>query len=298
MGTKIENLQVTKVIDGDTIKVSRQGEEETLRLICVDTEESQPGGSKPVTEAGKKAAEMAKEYFASPGGGLTQVDIEFDTDDPVEVCLTKHRGNYGRLLCYVHRGGENYNLKLVREGWSPYFVKYGRSRLFHKQLMVAEAEAQANDRMIWDPVTNQCGHSRDYTTLLPWWALRASIVEDYRQIGLPASVLSVRLDYPKLLESAEVNQIVTIFCDLQGGINKWTSGGAVIYAGSKFHKFNLWLPDAESDEMALILRLLEKRYTGQGRGYVYVSGTAEKYRDMPQIVLTDIKQISDFPTGD
>ena len=295
IGTRIENLKVTKVVDGDTIRVLLQNQEESLRLISVDTEESQPGGSKPVTEAGKAASAMAKEYFAAPGGGLAQVDIEFDSDDPVAVCLAKHRGNYGRLLCYVHKGGENYNLKLVKEGWSPYFVKYGRSRLYHRQMTQAEAEAQAHNRIIWDPITNQCGESRDYGALLPWWGLRASIVEDYRQTGVPAGVLSVRLNYQELVEAAETNQFATIFCDLQGGINKWTGGGALIYAGSKYHRFNLWIPNAQSDETAPLLRLIEKRYAGQGRGYVYVSGNVKKYGNKPEIVLTDIEQISDFP---
>lgn len=295
MGTRIKNLLVTKVVDGDTIKALIEGEEESLRLICVDTEESHPGGSKPVTEAGKAASAMAKEYFALPGGGLTQVDIEFDTEDLLEDCLIKHRGNYGRLLCYVHKAEENYNLKLVKEGLSPYFVKYGRSRSYHKQLMTAEAEAQAHNRVIWDPVTNQSGESRDYGELLPWWGLRASIVEEYRQTGVPAGVLSVRLDYQELVKAAEINQFATIFCDLQGGINKWTGGGALIYAGSKQHKFNLWIPDAQNENKAPLLRLIEKRYAGHGRSYVYVSGNVKKYGDKPEIVLTDIEQISDFP---
>lgn len=295
MGTKIENLQMTKVIDGDTVKVLIKGKEESLRLACMDTEESQPGGSKPVTEAGKAASAMAKQYFSLPGGGLPQVNLEFETDDPEEVCLVKHRDNYGRLLCYLFKGDENFNLKLVREGWSPYFVKYGRSRLYHEPLLQAEAEAQAHNRMIWDPKTNQGGASRDYTTLLPWWGLRDSIVEDYRCAGVPAGVLSVRLDYQKLVKAAETNQFVTVLCDLQEGINKWPGDGALIYAGSKFHKFNLWIPEAHSEAMAPLLRLIEKRYTGQGRGYVYVSGKVEKYNNIPQIVVTELKQISDLP---
>ena len=40
MGTRINNLQVTKVVDGDTIKVLLDGKEEPLRLTNVDTEES------------------------------------------------------------------------------------------------------------------------------------------------------------------------------------------------------------------------------------------------------------------
>jgi hypothetical protein len=98
-----------------------------------------------------EASEMAKQYFATSGGALDRVDVEFDTDDPVEVCLVKHRDNFGRLLCYVHKGDENYNLKLTREGWSPYFVKYGRSRLIDAQFMAAEAEAQAKRSVVWDP---------------------------------------------------------------------------------------------------------------------------------------------------
>jgi micrococcal nuclease len=295
LGTKIKNLSITKVIDGDTVKVLIKGKEESLRLACVDTEESQPGGSKPATEAGKAASAMAKKYFSLPGGGLSQVDLEFETDDPVEVCLAKHRDNYGRLLCYVFKDGENYNLKLVKEGWSPYFVKYGRSRLYHEQLLQAEAEAQAHNHVIWEPKTNQGGASRDYTTLLPWWALRDSIVEDYRRIGVPAGVLSVRLDYQKLVKAADTSQSVTVLCDLQEGINKWPGEGALIYAGSKFHKFNLWLPETHSEAMVPLLRLIEKRYAGQRRGYVYVSGKVEKYNNIPQIVVTEMKQISDLP---
>lgn len=295
MGTKIENLQMTKVIDGDTVKVSINGKEESLRLACMDTEESQPGGSKPVTEAGKAASAMAKKYFSLPGGGLPQVDLEFETDDPEEVCLDKHRDNYGRLLCYLFKDGENYNLKLVKEGWSPYFVKYGRSRLYHEPLLQAEAEAQAHHHVIWDSKTNQGGPSRDYPTLLAWWGLRDSIVEDYRRIGLSAGVLSVRLDYQELVKAAEAKQFVTVLCDLQEGINKWPGDGALIYAGSKFHKFNLWLPEAYSEAMIPLLRLIEKRYTGQGRGYVYVSGKVKKYNNIPQIVVTELKQVSDLP---
>ena len=45
MGTRIADLQVTKVVDGDTVKVMLDGVEESLRLACVDTEESLPGGT-------------------------------------------------------------------------------------------------------------------------------------------------------------------------------------------------------------------------------------------------------------
>ena len=295
MATRIPNLQVTKVVDGDSIKISLNGKTESLRLICVDTEESHSGGSKPVTAAGKAASEMAKKYFATDGGRLAKIDIEFDTDDPVEVALQKHRDNYGRLLCYVHKDGENYNLKLIEEGWSPYFVEYGRSRLYHRQMTEAEWAAKAYNLMIWNPITNAKIPSRNYDNLLPWWSMRGSIVEEFRLSEATAGVLSVRLHYPKILVASEKAKSITIFCDLQAGINKWIGGSALIYAGSVYHKLDLWIPDAEADEMAPLKRLIEKRYAGLGRGYVYVSGKVEQYKGKPQIVLKDIKQLSDFP---
>ena len=79
-GTTIEDLKLTKVVDGDTVKVEIDGKEESLRLCCLDTEESWVGGSKPVTNAGKLASKWAKEYFGVneegfPTGNVTVTAI-------------------------------------------------------------------------------------------------------------------------------------------------------------------------------------------------------------------------------
>lgn len=296
MGTQINDLPVTKITDGDTIKVQLRGEVESIRLACVDTEESLPGGGKPVTNAGKAASAMAKEYFAKADGSLISVSLEFDTDDPVDVSLNKHRDNYGRLIAYVHKGDENYNLKLLREGFSPYFVKYGRSRVYHEAFMAAEAQAQAHEHVIWDPLFNSGGPSRDYRTLLPWWSMRDGIVQDYRTDPRAANALSVRLDYRKILEAAAEREHVTVLCDIQQGVERWPGDGALIFAGSKHHRFNLWIPNATSAGSASIIRLIERRYAGEGqRGYVYVCGEAKTFNDTPEIVLKSISQLSDHP---
>lgn len=306
-GTGIKNLKLIKVIDGDTIKLRLNNEQESIRLICLDTEESQHGSDKPITNAGILASKWAKQYFGANEQGIPNGDVhvalEFDTNDPVQVCLNKHRDNYGRLLCYVYKAGdpENYNVRIVREGWSPYFVKYGRSRLYHRQFVEAEVEAQAKGLGIWNPKTDAGGNHRDYAMLIPWWSLRDSVVQDYRYMGIQAGVLSVRLDYDHLLEAARVGNEVTVFCDLQAGIDQWPGNGALIYAGSKFQKFNLWIPDKDSATAQTILRLIETRYANSGRGYVYVSGGASLYppnaEGKPQIVITEVKQLADFPPG-
>ena len=77
----------------------------------------------------------------------------------------------------------------------------------------------------------------------------------------------------------------------------------MIKAGSDFREFNLWIPDITNDEGIAIVDLLQKRYvaikqgveeTG-GRGYAYVSGQVEQYRNTPQMVLNNYQQISDLP---
>jgi micrococcal nuclease len=187
----------------------------------------------------------------------------------------------------------------VQEGWSPYFVKYGRSRLYHLQFMEAEARAQSSGAAIWNTATNTGGNRRDYTALVPWWHLRDGVVQDYRLFGIQAGALSVRTDYDAIVEAAKAGNQLTVLCDLQSGINAWTGGGALIYAGSIFQKFNLWIPNRDSSDAQTVLRLIENRYGGQGRNYVYVSGEASMFpsnsQEKPQIVITDVEQLKDFP---
>lgn len=304
-GTRIENLRLTKVVDGDTVKVQIDGREESLRLVCLDTEESRHGGSKPITNAGKLASKWAKQHFGVDEDGFpgndVLVHIEFDTNDPVPLCMKKHRDKYDRILCYVYKDDENYNLRAVAEGWSPYFVKYGRSRIHHGQFISVEADAQSKELAIWNPETNAGGNTRDYATLIPWWHFRDSVIQDYRHFGIQGGVLSVRLDYEDIVVAAKTGSDLMVLCDLQGGIAKWPGGGALIYAGSPTHKFNLWIPDRNSTTSQRVLSLIEKRYTGHGRGYVYVSGKASLYppnaSGKPEIVLTDVAQLGDLPPG-
>ncbi len=306
-GTTMKGLKLTEVVDGDTVKVEINSKEESLRLCCLDTEESRASGSKPVTNAGKLASKWTKGYFGVSedgfpnDGDVIRVDVEFDTSDPVPECLKKHRGNYSRLICYVHKGGEHYNLKAVENGWSPYFVKYGRSRLYHKEFLAAEAIAQSRVLPIWNPATNAGGNSRNYNELIPWWHLRDGVIQDFRKFGIQGGVQSVRLDYEDIVEAAKSGSDLTVLCDLQSGVNKWSGDGALIYAGSQEHKFNLWIPDRDSQSSQAILNLIETRYSGNGRGYVYVSGKASLYpkndNGKPQIVLDNIRQLSDLPGG-
>lgn len=291
-GTVIKNVKVTDVIDGDTLHVTFNGKNERLRLLCVDTEESQSGGSKPVTHAGKMASEMAKKYFAS-GNGWCEITIEFDTTDPTQHCLEYHRGTYGRLFCYVWKDGEHYNQKLIEEGWSPYFVKYGSSRLYDATFQKVHDQARKDKLVIWDPATNKGGPSRDYDALLPWWEARGARVKTFRKTGRPAGALDVREDYAKILDAMKQSNEATVFCDLQQGIQAYPGNGAVAYIGSKAHPLSLWIPDAESEDGKQIVNLIEKTYAKRGLGFAYITGKVTSYKDAPQIEITSPSQIQE-----
>jgi micrococcal nuclease len=133
-----ELYEITRVVDGDTIYVLRDGEVEKLRLLSVDTEEKLAGNSnlgpnKPETVFGEECAQWAVDFFAARAGedGPARVGLKF----PAGV---EARDIYGRLLCHVILDdGTDFNLLLVEKGKSPYFNKYGNSRVCHQGMSLA-----------------------------------------------------------------------------------------------------------------------------------------------------------------
>ncbi len=181
--------EVVLVLDGDTLRVRRDGRVETLRLLSVDTEEKIHGAplsspSKPETVFGEETALWAKAFFAGFGenGEPARVELLFPGGPGAE-----RRDAYGRLLCHVLLpDGRDYNLLLVELGKSPYFTKYGFDELRHADFVRTEETAREKRLGIWDPVTNRPKTpgapeaARPYERLLPWWKARAEAVEAFR----------------------------------------------------------------------------------------------------------------------
>jgi micrococcal nuclease len=92
--------RVTRVVDGDTIDVSIDGDDDTVRYIGIDTPETVKPGT-PVQCGGPRAHEVNERLV----GGRT-VTLRFDAE---------RRDVYGRLLAYVY-------LPPARPGRRPLFV--------------------------------------------------------------------------------------------------------------------------------------------------------------------------------
>ena len=99
-----------------TTEVQQEWEEVTVRLMCVDTEESQvPKGMsrhyKPITYGGKEADTWLKAHLGTNHDGRPKpdqpisVDIEFDTVEDTIIGCRRHnqargagRGGYSQLV--------------------------------------------------------------------------------------------------------------------------------------------------------------------------------------------------------
>lgn len=296
-GTHLD-VRFSRVVDGDTIRVFLPGQDrdESLRILALDTEESHAGGSKPVTPWGREAKTRAEEFFQ----GVETVTIEFPGNEDLATCLRKYRGNFGRLLVYVYRGDEDFQETMIREGYSPYFVKYGNAEFaeHHQRYQQAEREAQSQHIGVWDQIAVNGSEMRNYAALGTWWLLRASIIDEYRKRKAQgANVLNTRLDYAELKAKAEAGEEATVFTELRS-ITRVGGSSGLIGIGSNEQPFSLFIPDMDSDEGQAIVNLLETRYISSGedhprRSYAYVTGALSTFRDRPQMVLTSVTQITD-----
>lgn len=123
-------VPITRVTDGDTLRVAYEGRDERVRLIGIDTPEVPWYGGRG-------------ECFGVEAGLFTRrrlsgrsVRLAFDVE---------HRDRYRRLLAYVYVGRELFNLTLVREGHAradPHPPNIRMAKAFSR----AEGEAQAAGR--------------------------------------------------------------------------------------------------------------------------------------------------------
>lgn len=93
--------EVTKVVDGDTVNVMVNGQEETVRMLLIDTPET-VHPTKPVQPYGSEASHFVKELL----NGQT-IQLEMDIGE---------RDKYGRLLAYVYVNDQMVNKLLLKKG--------------------------------------------------------------------------------------------------------------------------------------------------------------------------------------
>lgn len=139
-----QQVEVTRVVDGDTIEVSPNVEGTSdVRLIGVDTPETVAPGE-PVEPCGPEASAFTTEQLEGE-----QVTLEFDED---------RTDDFDRALAYVFKGEELFNETLVREGYGEVLIIEPNDK-YERELRAAEEEARNEEIGIW--ADSGCSYSGD-----------------------------------------------------------------------------------------------------------------------------------------
>ncbi|PAF35134.1 endonuclease [Terribacillus saccharophilus] len=151
---KVE-VSLIRIVDGDTIKVNYNGQEETVRYLLVDTPETK-APNKCVQPFGKDASKRNEELVTN----AEKLELEFDVGSRTD--------KYGRLLAYVYADGVSVQQTLLIEGLARVAYVYPPNTRYLDTFEEAEAAAKNDDEAVWqqsgyvtDRGFNGCATSQD-----------------------------------------------------------------------------------------------------------------------------------------
>lgn len=139
---------VTRTMDGDTLAVRySDGKEETVRVLGIDTPETEDHGnwgsefsgiSDPsyLTEWGLKASEHTRSLAKGKSVTLTA------------DCQAEDYDQYGRLLSYVDIEGSDLGATLIKEGYARVYTAQAFER--KSQYLSLQSEAQRSRTGLWN----------------------------------------------------------------------------------------------------------------------------------------------------
>lgn len=138
--------RVASVEDGDTITVDMDGKEERIRMIGVDTPETQDP-RKPVQCFGRAASDFTKNLI-----GSQPVRLEADEQ-------SDNRDRYNRLLRYVYLpDGRLVQAEIIKEGYGFAYTSFPFTK--SAEFKAYQQEAMNQNRGLWntcEPTTNKYG---------------------------------------------------------------------------------------------------------------------------------------------
>lgn len=132
---KLVDVTLDRAVDGDTIKVSYNGNVDTVRYLLIDTPETKKPNS-CVQPYGEDASKRDKELVSSG-----KLKLEFDKGD--------RRDKYGRLLAYVYVDGTSVQETLLKEGLARVAYVYELNTKYIDLFTKDEQEAKSEKLSIW-----------------------------------------------------------------------------------------------------------------------------------------------------
>lgn len=134
------NAELVRVVDGDTIIVSIDNNDERVRIIGINTPESVKPNS-PVECFGKESSAHITNLLNQSGNLRIETDPTQDTRD-----------RNGRLLAHVFVGDVNIAQQMIADGYG-YEYTYRVPYIYQSEYRSAEKDARENKRGLWSPDT-------------------------------------------------------------------------------------------------------------------------------------------------
>lgn len=145
-------VHLESVIDGDTAYVKlTSGVVERIRFMHINAEEVRHDDATPAQNARATAfGEMTKSHVNEVLNHAHKIEISTHRDptnaDKPETDV------FGRWLALIWVDGELLQQKLIADGYSGYYTKYGCAQgKLHDVLLWSEADANQRNRGVWDP---------------------------------------------------------------------------------------------------------------------------------------------------
>lgn len=147
-----QRAEIIEVVDGDTVDINRNEEEDTVRVLGIDTPEvysqnkpseffleNTPENRKCLRNMGEKASNFAKEKLAN------------QTVKIVQDSKSDERGSYGRILAYIEYKNTDLGEELLERGYARVYNSSFERKGEYREL---ESESREIGRGIWN---ESCG---------------------------------------------------------------------------------------------------------------------------------------------
>ena len=135
-----EQAEVVRIVDGDTIVVRIDDDDEKIRIIGINTPESVKPNS-PVECFGEEASAYMRSLLQA--GDFVNVSTDSTQDT---------RDRNGRLLAHVFFGDENIGEQMIQGGYA-YEYTYRDPYIYQVEYKIAERDARNNNQGLWSSET-------------------------------------------------------------------------------------------------------------------------------------------------
>jgi len=146
-----QTATVTRVIDGDTVAIEyANGTEDTVRLLGVDTPETTLSRVSAEEFAGISDTTAGRDHLFNWGERATDLAEDELEGEQVEIVVdaeSDRRGYFGRLLAYIYVDGENFNERLLADGYARMYDSQFSMRSEFREI---EQQAREDRVGLWD----------------------------------------------------------------------------------------------------------------------------------------------------